>query len=181
MIICCRALDEGLNVPETDAGVVLSTGNSLRQRVQRIGRIVRFSNADQPKKIYYLHIPETSESFDILPVPQSPQVDVLDQKTDTYSIENPIGKNLKMLATSDMDEYLSLKNDTVVHRLEYIFAENRLKHPVYDALAEQVICDLEESGATPKQLRNCATPQKSWNEAAYERTFAFPRKYVPSG
>jgi superfamily II DNA or RNA helicase len=158
VIICCRALDEGLNVPETDAGVILSTGNSLRQRIQRIGRIVRFNNAEQPKKIYYLHIPETSESPDILLAPQSPQIDALNQNTDISSIVNPVAENLKILDTpyQKIDEGLSLKNDTVVHRLEYISAENRLKHPVYDALAEQVICDLEESGATPKQLRNAA-------------------------
>ncbi|MDR2296315.1 MAG: DEAD/DEAH box helicase family protein, partial [Clostridiales Family XIII bacterium] len=49
VIVCCHALDEGLNVPETDAGVILSVGNGLRQRVQRIGRVLRRGDAEQPK------------------------------------------------------------------------------------------------------------------------------------
>jgi superfamily II DNA/RNA helicase len=66
-IVCCRALDEGLNVPETDAGIIISMGGSLRQRVQRIGRIVRRGDGARPKQIYYLHIPGTTESSAILP------------------------------------------------------------------------------------------------------------------
>jgi superfamily II DNA or RNA helicase len=66
-IVCCRALDEGLNVPETDAGVIISMSGSLRQRVQRIGRIVRRGAGVLPKQIYYLHIPGTTEFSAILP------------------------------------------------------------------------------------------------------------------
>jgi superfamily II DNA or RNA helicase len=73
-IVCCRALDEGLNVPETDAGVIVSVGNSYRQRVQRIGRLVRHGASGMSKKIYYLHIPDTSESPDILPIFRKSQV-----------------------------------------------------------------------------------------------------------
>ncbi|MDR1132979.1 MAG: DEAD/DEAH box helicase family protein [Synergistaceae bacterium] len=66
-IVCCRALDEGLNVPETDAGVIISMSGSPRQRVQRIGRVVRRGGGVGPKQIYYLHIPGTTESSAILP------------------------------------------------------------------------------------------------------------------
>ncbi|MDR1137507.1 MAG: DEAD/DEAH box helicase family protein [Synergistaceae bacterium] len=66
-IVCCRALDEGLNVPETDAGIIISMSGSPRQRVQRIGRVVRRGDAVRPKQIYYLHIPGTAESSAILP------------------------------------------------------------------------------------------------------------------
>jgi superfamily II DNA or RNA helicase len=66
-IICCRALDEGLNVPETDAGVIVSMSGSPRQRVQRVGRVVRRGDGARPKQIYYLYIPGTSESSAILP------------------------------------------------------------------------------------------------------------------
>jgi superfamily II DNA or RNA helicase len=67
VIVCCRALDEGLNVPETDAGIIVSMSGSPRQRVQRIGRVVRRGGGVGPKQIYYLHIPGTSESSVILP------------------------------------------------------------------------------------------------------------------
>ncbi|MDR1965088.1 MAG: DEAD/DEAH box helicase family protein [Synergistaceae bacterium] len=66
-IVCCRALDEGLNVPETDAGIIISASASERQRVQRIGRVVRRGEGIRPKQIYYLHIPGTTDPSAILP------------------------------------------------------------------------------------------------------------------
>ena len=66
-IVCCRALDEGLNVPETDAGIIVSMSGSPRQRVQRIGRVVRRGGGDGPKQIYYLYIPWTVESSIVFP------------------------------------------------------------------------------------------------------------------
>jgi hypothetical protein len=67
VIVCCRALDEGLNVPDTDAGIVLSVGSGARQRIQRVGRILRRDGTDRLKKIYYLHIPESAEADELLP------------------------------------------------------------------------------------------------------------------
>ncbi|MDR2354606.1 MAG: DEAD/DEAH box helicase family protein [Clostridiales Family XIII bacterium] len=67
VIVCCHALDEGLNVPETDAGIILSVGSGLRQRIQRIGRVLRRGNAEQPKKIYYLYIANSAEATELLP------------------------------------------------------------------------------------------------------------------
>jgi superfamily II DNA or RNA helicase len=66
VIVCCRALDEGLNVPETDAGVILSVGSGMRQRIQRVGRILRRGNAERLKKIYYLHIADSAEATELL-------------------------------------------------------------------------------------------------------------------
>ena len=62
LLVCCKALDEGLNVPSTDAGIVVSTSMSARQRVQRLGRMLRRSKII--KQIYYLYIGESSEDGD---------------------------------------------------------------------------------------------------------------------
>lgn len=65
ILLCCRALDEGLNVPDADAGIMLSSTGSPRQRIQRLGRILR-----QGKGIrcaYYLHIPEGGDASALLP------------------------------------------------------------------------------------------------------------------
>jgi superfamily II DNA or RNA helicase len=67
VIISCRALDEGLNVPDTDAGVIVSSGAGLRQRIQRIGRIIRKTGQEKSRRIFYLYVPNTSESGDLLP------------------------------------------------------------------------------------------------------------------
>lgn len=41
VLVCCRALDEGTNVPETALAVIASGTASRRQRIQRLGRILR--------------------------------------------------------------------------------------------------------------------------------------------
>ncbi|MDR1886051.1 MAG: DEAD/DEAH box helicase family protein [Synergistaceae bacterium] len=71
-IVCCRALDEGLNVPETDAGILISATGNDRQRIQRIGRVVRLGAGLRPKKIYYLHVSGTTDPQEI--IPQKPGV-----------------------------------------------------------------------------------------------------------
>jgi len=63
ILICCKALDEGLNIPSTDVGIIVSTSMSARQRVQRIGRMLRFSK--EIKRIYFLHIAESSEDVEL--------------------------------------------------------------------------------------------------------------------
>lgn len=40
-LICCRALDEGLNVPRAERAIIAASTRSKRQRIQRMGRIVR--------------------------------------------------------------------------------------------------------------------------------------------
>jgi superfamily II DNA or RNA helicase len=67
VIISCRALDEGLDAPYTDIGIIVSSGAVLRQRIQRIGRIIRKTERTKPKRIFYLYVPGTSESSDLLP------------------------------------------------------------------------------------------------------------------
>jgi superfamily II DNA or RNA helicase len=41
ILVTCRALDEGLNVPETSIAIVASSTASQRQRIQRLGRVLR--------------------------------------------------------------------------------------------------------------------------------------------
>jgi superfamily II DNA or RNA helicase len=40
-LVTCRALDEGLNVPDARAAVIAASTRSTRQRVQRLGRVLR--------------------------------------------------------------------------------------------------------------------------------------------
>ena len=41
VLVTCRALDEGLDVPEAEVGVVVASTRSTRQRIQRMGRVLR--------------------------------------------------------------------------------------------------------------------------------------------
>jgi len=46
VLIACRALDEGFNVPEAELAVIVAGTASKRQRIQRVGRVLR-SMADK--------------------------------------------------------------------------------------------------------------------------------------
>jgi superfamily II DNA or RNA helicase len=41
VLVSCRALDEGVNIPEASLAVVASSTASTRQRIQRLGRVLR--------------------------------------------------------------------------------------------------------------------------------------------
>ena len=46
VLVACRALDEGLDVPRTEFGIISASTSSIRQRIQRLGRVLR----PHPKK-----------------------------------------------------------------------------------------------------------------------------------
>jgi superfamily II DNA or RNA helicase len=41
VLVTCRALDEGLDVPDAEFGLICASTASTRQRIQRLGRLVR--------------------------------------------------------------------------------------------------------------------------------------------
>lgn len=61
ILISCRALDEGMDVPDADVGIVLSSTSVERQRIQRLGRIIRRSDNKEKAALYYLYIKESSD------------------------------------------------------------------------------------------------------------------------
>jgi superfamily II DNA or RNA helicase len=124
VIICCRALDEGLNIPETDAGIIVSVGNGARQRIQRIGRIVRRGSADQLKKIYYLFISNSAEANELLPF--------------EYKAPNE----------------MSTDTDRTSYTLRYTNDGKLEPDPAYETLSRRVMAHLVESGASDEHLRN---------------------------
>lgn len=83
VLISCRALDEGLNVPETDVGILVSSANSSRQRIQRLGRILRKKTSGNIARLYYLFVDGTAEENDML----SGIADGLEYRFQTISME----------------------------------------------------------------------------------------------
>jgi superfamily II DNA or RNA helicase len=66
ILVSCRALDEGLNVPATDIGIIASSTGTSRQRIQRLGRILRQTGKKSTAKLYYLYIGSSNEEQDLL-------------------------------------------------------------------------------------------------------------------
>ncbi len=67
-LVTCKALDEGLDVPDTDVGIIVAATSSVRQRIQRIGRILRKSPGKDYAQIYTVYIKDKEE--DIFDRPQ---------------------------------------------------------------------------------------------------------------
>lgn len=54
VLVTCRALDEGFNVPETELGIIAASTATRRQRIQRLGRVVRPAKGKDGAVIYTL-------------------------------------------------------------------------------------------------------------------------------
>jgi superfamily II DNA or RNA helicase len=52
VLVTCRALDEGFNVPETEIGIVAAATATYRQRIQRLGRVLRPAVGKQNAIVY---------------------------------------------------------------------------------------------------------------------------------
>ena len=52
VLVSCRALDEGFNVPETEVGIIAASTATHRQRVQRLGRVLRPAPGKEDARIY---------------------------------------------------------------------------------------------------------------------------------
>lgn len=61
ILVCCRALDEGLDIPSVDVGIILSCTSQERQRIQRLGRIIRRKEGKTISAIYYFYFEQTIE------------------------------------------------------------------------------------------------------------------------
>lgn len=55
VLVTCRALDEGLNVPDTEVAVIASSTASARQRIQRLGRVLRPASGKNIATIYTIY------------------------------------------------------------------------------------------------------------------------------
>ena len=67
ILVSCRCLDEGIDVPDASVGIVLSGAAVTRQRIQRLGRILRRAEGKTSAVLYYLYIQESSEDASFLP------------------------------------------------------------------------------------------------------------------
>jgi superfamily II DNA or RNA helicase len=59
VLVCCRALDEGIDVPEAECAILSASTSSHRQRVQRLGRVLRLSKDKELAHIYTVYVSES--------------------------------------------------------------------------------------------------------------------------
>ena len=56
ILVACRALDEGFDVPAAETGIIVAGTSSVRQWIQRMGRILRKSPSKMYSKIYVVSV-----------------------------------------------------------------------------------------------------------------------------
>lgn len=61
-LVTCKALDEGLNIPEIDTAIIASSTASIRQRIQRMGRVLRPAMGKEKARIITLYSTDTEET-----------------------------------------------------------------------------------------------------------------------
>lgn len=67
ILIACRCLDEGIDVPEANIGIVLSGSAVERQRIQRLGRLIRNAPGKDGACLYYIYIRDSADDAAFLP------------------------------------------------------------------------------------------------------------------
>lgn len=62
ILVTCRALDEGVDVPEAELAVIVAASTSRRQRIQRLGRVLRRSAEKDLARVFTLYATPSEES-----------------------------------------------------------------------------------------------------------------------
>ncbi len=60
-LLACRCLDEGVDIPEVDAAILVASTQSRRQRIQRIGRTLRWGENGKRPLVVTLFCQETRD------------------------------------------------------------------------------------------------------------------------
>lgn len=89
ILIACRALDEGFDVPSANVGIVMSSASVNRQRIQRLGRILRKYEGKQTACLYYLYIADSSEESTYFPVDSQATVCELSYRMEQDTLYHP--------------------------------------------------------------------------------------------
>lgn len=89
-----RLLDEGIDVPEADLGIIVAANRSQRQMVQRLGRVIRKKADGRPGRLVVLYSKGTVEDPDVQGeeflgkvLPFARNVEFFDIKTDLNGLQ----------------------------------------------------------------------------------------------
>jgi len=61
VLVAPKILDEGIDLPEADVGIIVSASRSRRQMIQRMGRIIRPKKDKHPATFFILYVKDTFE------------------------------------------------------------------------------------------------------------------------
>ena len=173
ILVTCKALDEGIDVPDASVGIDVSSTGVRRQRIQRLGRILRKAPGKNFATLYYLYVQESSEDSNYL-----------------------IGEDDAVLSTQTQPDCpdsspLSTRREMPVCFLNYLEAEDTFLFPEYEeaaaAAASKLLQAMHPARANKPDapdaevpLPDTAPPVQSGADPAKHsvtRTFPDPRRH----
>lgn len=90
ILIACKSLDEGIDIPDAAIGIILSGTSGQRQRTRCLGRIIRKADGKERASLYYLHAAETAEDHCFLPNRKHMGIYELKFCPDTHKVSHEI-------------------------------------------------------------------------------------------
>jgi len=153
ILITCKTLDEGLNITHADVGIVVSSTGSRRQRVQRLGRVLRKKSNDRRALFYYLYVADTMEEDELLQEMLNPAFDGWVNRVDlTFDKEAGLFENLQY---EKWVAYVveKMQNQTAEEQVEFMRNADRLIL-TEDWLMSEAACLAKINAADGKRERN---------------------------
>lgn len=168
ILIACKAIDEGIDVPDASVGIIMSGTSTQRQRIQRLGRIIRKASLKSHSALYYLHITETSEDSCFLPDINDHRLFELAYDFENHTFLNPAYDSKVTLLLNDMQNiYTNKEKLAEVERclqlgciksdwlMEKDFIEEKIKKVKYTSEKNYWICmkklsEMSESNVSVK-------------------------------
>lgn len=162
ILIACKSLDEGIDVPDVSVGIILSGTSARRQRIQRLGRIIRKKEGKPKASLYYLHISETREDECFLPDGAQNSIFELEYRPETGELRHPAYDERAERIITDAEKKLPEETVKEIRRCLRLGAVRS------DWLRERK--ELEE------QLRNAASMREKNYWACMKKMAAQPQK-----
>lgn len=160
ILIACKAVDEGVDIPDAAIGIILSGTSAQRQRIQRLGRIIRKNEGKSRASLYYLHISETSEDVCFLPDSRDIRVVELDYRTNTGEFfcpdyEKKAARLLAKLQHAGADE-IKMQEARRCLRLGCVRTDWMLPGEILKEQADRASCTSEKNyWNCMNMLKNC--------------------------
>ena len=154
ILVSCKTLDEGLNVSDTDVGIIMSSTSSERQRIQRLGRVLRKKEDERGAYFYYLYIHDTIEETEVLHDLHDDLIDNINVVDIAY--DEIHGKFLNQ----DYEELVNEVMDIVMEKswpalkIDELIRNFELGLIACDWLITEDACIMKIKGASSKRERN---------------------------
>ncbi len=83
-LVAVRALDEGIDIPRVDCGIIIASTKQRRQMIQRMGRVVRLKPDGGGAAFIVLYAKDTAEDPAAINNPEDSHFSVLSETADQY-------------------------------------------------------------------------------------------------